>query len=130
MRNLKIAAALVLGVTTIAGATAAKHAPVKHPPGKVLVPTKAVGPAAAASATVKIENFTFNPAAVTVKVGATVTWVNGDDIPHTVVAKDKSFKSTVLDTGDRFSFTFTKPGQFEYFCSLHPQMTGRVMVVK
>ncbi len=130
MRNLKIAAALALGVTTIAGATTAKHAPVKHPPAKVLVPIKAFVPAAAASATVKIENFTFNAAALTVKVGTTVKWINGDDIAHTIVAKGKSFKSTVLDTGDQFSFTFTKPGQFEYFCSLHPKMTGRVTVVK
>ena len=65
---------------------------------------------------------------LTVKRGTTVTWVNGDDIPHTVVATDGAFKSKVLDTDDRFSFTFAKPGQFSYFCSLHPHMTGKIIV--
>jgi plastocyanin len=57
-----------------------------------------------------------------------VTWVNGDDIPHTVVATDKSFKSKVLDTDETFSFTFAKAGTYEYFCSIHPHMTGKVVV--
>ena len=65
---------------------------------------------------------------VTVKPGTTVTWTNGDDIPHTVVSKTGVFKSKVLDTGDKFSFTFAKPGQFGYFCSLHPHMTGTIIV--
>jgi plastocyanin len=77
---------------------------------------------------VRIGNFTFNQAALTVHPGTTVTWVNDDDIPHTVVANDKSFRSPVLDTGDRFSFTFAKAGQFGYFCSLHPHMTGKILV--
>ena len=77
---------------------------------------------------VHISNFTFGPKVVTVKVGQTVTWTNADDIPHTVVATDKSFRSKVLDTGQSFSFTFTKAGQFAYFCSLHPMMTGKVIV--
>ena len=84
-------------------------------------------PAPAAMA-VTIGNFTFNNPVVTVKPGATVTWTNSDDIPHTIVSKDGVFKSKVLDTGDRFSFTFAKPGQFGYFCSLHPHMTGTVIV--
>jgi plastocyanin len=84
--------------------------------------------APAAAASVQIGNFTFNQAVVTVKPGTTVTWTNGDDIPHTVVAKDGTFKSKVLDTGDKFSFTFAKPGQFGYFCSIHPHMTGTVIV--
>ena len=75
-----------------------------------------------------IGNFTFKDPVVTVKPGTTVTWTNGDDIPHTVVSKDGAFKSKVLDTGDRFSFTFAKPGQFGYFCSLHPHMTGTIIV--
>jgi len=82
----------------------------------------------AAPVTVKISNFTFGPKAVTVKVGQTITWTNEDDIPHTVVATDKSFRSKVLDTGQSFSFTFAKPGQFAYFCSLHPMMTGKIVV--
>jgi plastocyanin len=84
--------------------------------------------AAAAAATVEIGNFTFKAPVVTVRRGTTVTWTNGDDIPHTVVSKDGVFKSKVLDTGDKFSFTFAKPGQFGYFCSLHPHMTGTIIV--
>ena len=92
----------------------------------VSVMTKAAPAPAAAS--VQIDNFTFRAPLLTVKPGTTVTWTNGDDIPHTVVSKDGVFKSKVLDTGDRFSFTFAKPGQFGYFCSLHPHMTGTIIV--
>ena len=92
----------------------------------ISVMTKAAPPAAAAA--VSIDNFTFKAPVLTVKPGTTVTWTNGDDIPHTVVAKDGSFKSKVLDTGERFTFTFAKVGQFGYFCSLHPHMTGTIVV--
>ena len=84
--------------------------------------------AAPAAAAVQIGNFTFKNPVVTVKPGTTVTWINDDDIPHTVVSKDGVFKSKVLDTGDRFSFTFAKAGQFGYYCSLHPHMTGTIVV--
>lgn len=84
--------------------------------------------APARAAAVQIGNFTFNQPTVTVKPGTTITWTNGDDIPHTVVSKDGVFKSKVLDTGDKFSFTFAKAGQFGYFCSIHPHMTGTVIV--
>jgi plastocyanin len=77
---------------------------------------------------VKIDNFTFGPAALTVMVGTTITWTNRDDIPHTVVSTDKVFKSKVLDTDEKFSFTFSTPGTFPYFCSIHPKMTGTVVV--
>jgi amicyanin len=89
-----------------------------------------VAPVFAADAEVKIDNFTFNPATITVKAGTTVTWTNGDDIPHTVVAtaKAKAFKSNVLDTDGKFSFTFTTPGSYEYFCSLHPHMKASIVV--
>jgi plastocyanin len=79
-------------------------------------------------AMVRIGNFTFNQATLTVRSGTTVTWQNDDDIPHTVVSKTMLFKSKVLDTGDRFSFTFAKAGQFGYFCSIHPHMTGKIIV--
>ena len=92
----------------------------------VSVMTKAA-PAAPAAA-VTIDNFTFKAPITLVKVGTTVTWTNGDDIPHTVVSRDGVFKSKVLDSGDKFSFTFAKPGQFGYFCSLHPHMTGTIVV--
>jgi plastocyanin len=81
----------------------------------------------ASTAEVKIDNFSFGPAAITVSVGTTVTWINRDDIPHTVVSTDKVFKSKVLDTDEKFSFTFTKPGEYPYFCSIHPKMTGKVV---
>jgi plastocyanin len=83
---------------------------------------------AGAAAAGPIDNFTFKAPVTTVKVGTTVTWINGDDIPHTVVSKDGVFKSKVLDTGDHFSFTFAKAGQFGYYCSLHPHMTGTIVV--
>ena len=81
-----------------------------------------------AAASVAIDNFTFRNPVVTVKPGTTITWTNGDDIPHTVVSKTGAFKSKVLDTGEKFSFTFAKPGQFGYFCSLHPHMAGTIIV--
>src|SRR5262249_45539207 len=83
---------------------------------------------AASSAEVKIDNFSFGPTSQVVAVGATVTWTNRDDIPHTVVSNDKVFKSKGLDTNDKFSFTFTKAGTYPYFCSLHPKMTGQIVV--
>jgi len=79
-------------------------------------------------AEVNIDNFSFSPATISVKAGTAVTWTNRDDIPHTVVADDKSFKSKVLDTGDKFTFTPTKPGTYPYFCSIHPKMTGKLIV--
>ena len=81
-----------------------------------------------ASAEVKVDNFSFGPASLTVAVGTTVTWTNRDDIPQTVVSTDKVFKSKVLDTDEKFSFTFAKAGTYPYFCSIHPKMTGSVVV--
>ena len=81
-----------------------------------------------ASAEVKVDNFSFGPGTVTVAVGTTVVWTNRDDIPHTVVSTDGVFKSKVLDTDEKFSYTFTKAGAFPYFCSVHPKMTGKVVV--
>ena len=76
---------------------------------------------------VTIDNFTFAPAEVKVKVGDTVTWTNHDDIPHTVVSAGK-FRSKAMDTDGTFSFTFTSAGEYKYFCSLHPHMTGTIKV--
>jgi plastocyanin len=77
---------------------------------------------------VKIDNFAFAPQRVVVKAGTTVIWINDDDIPHTVASSAKLFKSNALDTKDKFSFTFTTAGAHEYFCSLHPHMTGTIVV--
>jgi plastocyanin len=84
--------------------------------------------AAAAPAEVKIDNFSFTPPTITVAAGTQVTWTNRDDIPHTVVSDDHSMKSKALDTDEKFTFTFTKPGTYTYFCSLHPKMKGTVVV--
>ena len=83
--------------------------------------------AQAADLAVKVDNFTFAPQTITVKAGTTVTWTNEDDIPHTVTSIGH-FRSKALDTGDTFSFTFTTPGTYAYFCSLHPHMQGSVVV--
>lgn len=77
---------------------------------------------------VKIDNFSFGPGTVTVPVGSTITWTNRDDIPHTVVSTQGVFKSKVLDTDEKFSFTFSKAGSYPYFCSIHPKMIGKVVV--
>ncbi len=82
----------------------------------------------AATAEVKIDNFSFGPQTLTVPVGATVTWTNRDDIPHTVVSTDGVFKSKVRDTDEKFSYTFAKAGTYLYYCSVHPKMTGKVVV--
>jgi plastocyanin len=84
--------------------------------------------AQAADQEVKIDNFTFAPQRITVKAGTTVTWINEDDIPHTIASSTKLFKSKALDTDDKFSFTFSTPGTYDYFCSLHPHMTGTILV--
>lgn len=77
---------------------------------------------------ITIDNFSFTPKEITVAAGTTVTWMNHDDVPHTVISTDKKFRSKALDTGDQFSFTFTDVGAYPYFCSVHPMMTGKVIV--
>ena len=86
--------------------------------------------AAVAESTVEvtIDNFTFTPATVTIEPGTTVHWLNRDDIPHAVAAKSLAFKSRALDTDDSFSQQFNEVGEIDYFCSLHPHMTGKVIV--
>jgi plastocyanin len=92
------------------------------------VPAAPAQNAPAAAPMVHISNFTFSPSVLKIRVGQTVTWVNDDDIPHAVAATGKAFKSKVLETGERFSFTFAQAGSFAYFCSLHPHMTGTIVV--
>ena len=94
----------------------------------VVLATLAASPALAADAQVKIANFTFDPPILTVKAGTTVTWVNADDIPHIVLEKDGKFRSSALDTGDKFSQTFSTDGTVEYFCATHPHMTGKIVI--
>jgi plastocyanin len=79
---------------------------------------------------VKIDNYSFSPGTLTVPVGTTVSWTNRDETVHTVVAQDSghAFKSPGLDTDDKFSFTFDKPGTYVYICTVHPYMTGKIVV--
>ena len=108
------------GVALVAGSLALPTAP-QAQSAEVAAP-------AATATEVRIDNFTFSPAALTVTAGTTVTWINGDDIPHAVAAKDRSFRSKTLDTDDRFSFVFRMPGEYDYFCTLHPHMVGKIIV--
>jgi amicyanin len=84
--------------------------------------------AASQTATVEIKDMKYEPKVLTVTAGTTVTWVNNDDMPHTVTDKNRVFRSAGLDIGDKFSYTFTTPGAFDYFCTIHPYMNGKVVV--
>ena len=98
--------------------------------GPIVGAMLAVASVAAQDATnvITIDNFTFTPPELTVAVGTTVKWVNHDDIPHSVVNKDKVFRSQALDTDDAFSYTFASAGTFDYFCGLHTHMVGKIIV--
>jgi plastocyanin len=101
----------------------------------ILTTIVAAGPAVTAGASeqhqtaeVKVDNFSFGPDTVTVPVNTTVTWVNRDDVPHVIASTDGVFRSKALDTDDKYSFTFDKPGTYSYFCALHPKMVGKIVV--
>ncbi|HVB18084.1 MAG TPA: cupredoxin family copper-binding protein [Stellaceae bacterium] len=85
-------------------------------------------PAAATTTVVEIHNMKFNPVTLTISAGTKVTWVNEDTAPHTVTDRDRVFHSAALDTKDSFSYTFASPGEFTYFCTIHPMMVGRIVV--
>lgn len=111
-----------------ANAMAHENASVKQKDAETGMENTGAAQTKAGSAEVKIDNFAFGPQALTVPVGATVTWTNRDDIPHSVVSTDGAFKSKALDTDENFSLTFAKAGTYSYFCGLHPKMTGKVVV--
>jgi plastocyanin len=118
MRSALVAAALGAATATLLAA--------------VVIPTwtqTASAQNAAPAGAVSIDNFTFTPQSLKVKAGTTVTWTNKDDIPHGIASSDNAFKkSKALDTDDSFSYTFTTPGTFQYFCYIHPHMVGTVVV--
>jgi plastocyanin len=89
-----------------------------------------VGTATGTDATsqVMIDNFVYSPVPLTIKVGTTVTWINHDDIPHTVDSTQGKFKSAALDTDDKFEFKFTEAGEYPFYCRIHPKMTGKIVV--
>jgi amicyanin len=116
-----------------------RFAAARSTPARAVVAAMLLGPAVGAllafgavaaqeQNVVTIDNFTFTAPELTVAVGTTVKWVNHDDIPHTVVEKNKAFRSKALDTDDAYSFTFASAGTFDYFCGLHPHMVGKVIV--
>ncbi len=77
---------------------------------------------------IKVDNFTFSPETLAVPANSTVTWTNKDDVPHVIASTDGLFRSKGLDTDDHYSFKFTKPGTYNYFCAMHPKMTGKIVV--
>jgi len=81
-----------------------------------------------AAPTIQIEEYKYVPDTLTIPAGTKVTWVNKDQVPHTIVASDKTFRSAALDTDENYSNTFTKPGTYQYFCTLHPEMVGTIVV--
>lgn len=142
--SMKILAAIVLlsviaAIATVIllrpteAATSSTKPDARH---EMLLPLKSPADSAASiagssrQATVSIDNFKFTPRELSVSVGDTVTWVNRDDVPHTATSKDDpaSFDSKALDTDDKYSFTFTKPGTYSYYCKVHTHMTGSIIV--
>jgi len=117
MQNKKWFLGAVLTVLAAVAAVVSMH------PGLTAQAADQSGPAA-----VKIDNFSFGPETLTVAAGTTVTWTNNDDVPHTIVSDDKQFRSKALDTDEKFSYTFSKPGTYSYFCSVHPKMTAKIVV--
>ena len=114
----------IMGSLTAVGFAAALFAVMPKGPSMGETATAATANPAA----VQIDNFHYSPAMLVVAPGTTVTWTNDDDSPHTVREKDGKFKSAALDTDDKFSQTFTAPGEYEYFCSIHPYMIGKIVV--
>jgi plastocyanin len=118
--RLKFALILTLAICAVAVASHQSHMKMHAAP--------ATGTASTNPNEIAIANFSFEPATLTVKAGTTVTWVNHDDEPHTATATDKRFNSKTLDNGDRFSQEFNAPGVYNYYCALHPKMTGKIIV--
>lgn len=120
--------AAALGLLALAAGPGSGLRPASGQASAETLPQDRAGPPAGPVVEVSIDNFTFAPAEITIAPGTTVKWVNRDDIPHTVVEATRSFKSKALDTDDSFTMTFAAAGSYSYFCSLHPHMTGKVIV--
>lgn len=125
MANLKWSCAFLIAIASVM-ILAGTASQAQHEDGSA----KLVGTATGADPApqVMIDNFVFNPVPLTVKVGTTVTWINHDDIPHTVDSTQGKFKSAALDTDDKFEFHFTEAGEYPFYCRIHPKMTGKVIV--
>jgi plastocyanin len=118
-----LALVAIVTVMTLRGTSSASQ-----PGGSSMTAAASAEASADSFAEVKIDNFAFTPGAVTVKAGTQVTWINHDDIPHTVDSTQGKFKSAALDTDDKFQFRFTEPGEYPFYCRMHPKMTGKIIV--
>ena len=118
-----LALVAIVTVMTLRGTSSASQSG-----GSTMTVAASAGASTDSAAEVKIDNFAFTPGAVTVKAGTQVTWINHDDIPHTVDSTQGKFKSAALDTDDKFQFRFTEPGEYLFYCRIHPKMTGKIIV--
>lgn len=126
VRFIRWACGVIVVLSWMSFSAAAASYLVSEPEG---TPAAASAEASAGAATeVKIDNFAFTPGVVTVKAGTQVTWINHDDIPHTVDSTQGKFKSAAMDTDDKFQFRFTEPGEYPFYCRMHPKMTGKIIV--
>jgi plastocyanin len=121
-----VALVVIVAAMTIGGASALSGSEHGGASGRAQAPSADASPDPAVE--VKIDNFAFTPGVVTVKPGTRVTWINHDDIPHTVDSTQGKFKSAALDTDDKFDLRFTEPGEYPYYCRMHPKMTGKIVV--
>jgi plastocyanin len=101
---------------------------VQHPIAITDVPLEDAAKPSTGANDIVVDSFNFAPATISVPVGTVVTWTNRDDVPHNIVSTERQFKSPVLDTDETFSHVFTKAGSYNYYCSIHPKMTGQIVV--
>jgi plastocyanin len=121
-----LALVAIVSVTSLSGAAASSAS--QHEGVSGMVQAASAEASTGSPTEVKIDNFAFTPGVVTVKAGTQVTWINHDDIPHTVDSTQGKFKSAALDTDDKFEFRFTEPGEYPFYCRMHPKMTGKIIV--
>lgn len=118
---------MLIAFTAAMTLNATSASPVREPQAHLIQVASTAAPAGA-SIEVNIDNFVFQPAELTIKAGTEVTWTNKDDLPHTVDSTEGKFKSAALDTDDKFQFRFTEPGEYPFYCRMHPKMTGKIIV--
>jgi plastocyanin len=126
MRNIKIKQSVVFTWSVLALVAIVSIMTLRGASG--IVQAANAEPSTGSPTEVKIDNFAFTPGVITVKAGTQVTWINHDDIPHTVDSTEGKFKSAAMDTEDKFQFRFTEPGEYPFFCRMHPKMTGKIIV--
>ena len=124
--NFERGSAMLIAIISLAILTGWSTLPLSGP--QVPAQTVASEAQAGSAIEVKIDNFAYTPGIITVKAGTQVTWINHDDIPHTVDSTEGKFKSPPMDTDDKFQFRFTAPGEYPFYCRMHPKMTGKIVV--